>query len=40
MTDTFYGPDFELLSTQDPDIAAVLLAELHRQQTNLQLIAS
>ena len=40
MTDTFYGPDFELLSTQDPDIAAVLLAELRRQQTNLQLIAS
>ena len=40
MTDTFYGPDFELLSTQDPDIAAVVLSELHRQQTNLQLIAS
>jgi len=40
MTDTFYGPDFELLSQQDPDIAAVLLAELHRQQSNLQLIAS
>ena len=40
MTDTFYGPDFELLSQQDPAIAAVLLSELHRQQTNLQLIAS
>jgi len=40
MTDTFYGPDFELLSKQDPDIAAVLLSELHRQQSNLQLIAS
>ena len=40
MTNTFYGPDFDLLSTQDPDIAAVLLSELHRQQTNLQLIAS
>ena len=40
MTDTFYGPDFELLSQQDPDIAAVLLSELHRQQSNLQLIAS
>jgi glycine hydroxymethyltransferase len=40
MTETFYGPDFELLSQQDPDIAAVLLSELHRQQTNLQLIAS
>ncbi len=34
--DTFYGPDFELLSKQDPDIAAVLLSELKRQQTNLQ----
>ena len=40
MTDTFYGPDFELLSQQDPDIAAVLLSELHRQQSNLQLVAS
>jgi glycine hydroxymethyltransferase len=40
MTDTFYGPDFELLSKQDPDIAEVLLSELHRQQSNLQLIAS
>lgn len=40
MSNTFYGPDFELLSTQDPDIAAVVLSELHRQQTNLQLIAS
>jgi glycine hydroxymethyltransferase len=38
--ETFYGPDFELLSSEDPAIAAVLLAELHRQQTNLQLIAS
>ncbi|CAB4342320.1 unannotated protein [freshwater metagenome] len=36
----FYGPDFDLLSRQDPDIAAVLLSELHRQQTDLQLIAS
>lgn len=41
MSDTpFYGPDFDLLSRQDPDIAAVLLSELHRQQTDLQLIAS
>ena len=37
---TFYGPDFELLTHQDPEIAAVLLSELTRQQTNLQLIAS
>ncbi len=40
MSNTFYGPDFELLSQQDPAIAAVLLSELKRQQTNLQLIAS
>ena len=40
MSETFYGPDFSLLSSQDPDIAAVLLSELKRQQTNLQLIAS
>ena len=38
--ETFYGPDFDLLSQQDPDIAAVLLSELKRQQTSLQLIAS
>ena len=40
MSDTFYGPDFELLTQQDPDIAAVLISELKRQQSNLQLIAS
>jgi len=41
MSDTpFYGPDFDLLSRQDPDIASILLSELHRQQTDLQLIAS
>ena len=40
MSETFYGPDFTLLSQQDPDIAGVLLSELKRQQTNLQLIAS
>jgi glycine hydroxymethyltransferase len=37
---TFYGPDFELLTAQDPDIAGVVLSELKRQQENLQLIAS
>ena len=41
MPDTpFYGPDFDLLSEQDPDIAAILLSELQRQQSDLQLIAS
>ena len=37
---TFFGPDFERLERQDPDIAAILLSELKRQRTNLQLIAS
>ena len=40
MSNTFYGPDFELLTEQDPAIAAVLLSELKRQQSDLQLIAS
>ena len=40
MSETFYGPDFNLLTSQDPEIAAVLLSELKRQQMNLQLIAS
>ena len=37
---TYYGPDFQTLSNQDPEVAAVLLSELARQQKNLQLIAS
>lgn len=37
---TFYGPDFENLVQQDPEIAAVLLSELKRQQKDVQLIAS
>jgi len=40
MTDTFYGPDFNQLSAQDPEIAAVLISELERQRNGLQLIAS
>ena len=36
----FFGPDFDALKAQDPDIAAVLLSELDRQRKNLQLIAS
>jgi glycine hydroxymethyltransferase len=39
-TEPFFGPDFAALASQDPDIAAVLLSELERQRTNLQLIAS
>ena len=40
MTDTFYGPDFNQLTSQDPDIAELLLSELDRQRRGLQLIAS
>jgi len=40
MSEPFYGPDFNQLSAQDPDIAALLLSELERQRHNLQLIAS
>ena len=36
----FYGPDFDFLAQQDPEIAGILLSELHRQQSDLQLIAS
>lgn len=39
-TNTFFGPDFDALAAEDPDIAAVLLSELERQRHNLQLIAS
>jgi glycine hydroxymethyltransferase len=39
-SETFFGPDFNALQSQDPDIAAVLLSELERQRKNLQLIAS
>ncbi|RIV32669.1 serine hydroxymethyltransferase [Micromonospora radicis] len=37
---TFWGPDFEQLSTGDPEIAEVVLGELDRLRTGLQLIAS
>ncbi len=36
----FFGADFRLLQSQDPEIAAILLSELDRQRKNLQLIAS
>ena len=38
--DTFWGPDFGMLERTDPEIAAVVLAELDRQRRGLQLIAS
>ena len=37
---SYYGPDFDALTNQDPEIAAILLSEMTRQQKNLQLIAS
>ncbi|MEU4241941.1 serine hydroxymethyltransferase [Actinoplanes sp. NPDC026619] len=38
--DTFWGPDFARLESDDPEIAHVLLDELDRQRGGLQLIAS
>ncbi|HEY8621437.1 MAG TPA: serine hydroxymethyltransferase [Dermatophilaceae bacterium] len=40
MDQTFYGSDFGQLSSQDPEIAGVLLSELDRLRGGLQLIAS
>ena len=37
---TYYGPDFDALSAQDPEIAAVVTDELARLRGGLQLIAS
>jgi glycine hydroxymethyltransferase len=36
----FWGPDFAALSSQDPEIAGVLVGELERLRGGLQLIAS
>ena len=38
--DTFWGPDFDMLAHTDPEIAAIVLGELDRQRSGLQLIAS
>ena len=40
MSVTYYGPDFGQLQKEDPEIAAVLLSEMNRLKTGLQLIAS
>jgi glycine hydroxymethyltransferase len=37
---TFWGPDLDQLRATDPEVADGLLAELHRQRSKLQLIAS
>ncbi|GGM35055.1 serine hydroxymethyltransferase [Longimycelium tulufanense] len=40
MSTPFWGPDFAALQATDPEIAEIVLAELDRQRTGLQLIAS
>ncbi len=37
---TFWGPDFDELRANDPEVAQGLLTELERQKSKLQLIAS
>ena len=36
----FWGPDFDALAAEDPEISGVILAELERLRSGLQLIAS
>jgi len=36
----FWGPDFNELTSQDPEIATIVLDELERLRGGLQLIAS
>jgi glycine hydroxymethyltransferase len=40
MSAKYYGSSYEALEAQDPDVAAILIAELERERTGLQLIAS
>src|SRR5215208_6153571 len=40
MTTPFWGPDFDSLQSEDPEIAGVVLGELDRLRSGLQLIAS
>ncbi|MEY5144683.1 MAG: serine hydroxymethyltransferase [Actinomycetota bacterium] len=40
MTETFWGPDFDALRASDERMADLLLAELDRQRSHIQLIAS
>jgi glycine hydroxymethyltransferase len=39
-TTPFWGPDFDALQAEDPEIGAVIIAELERLRGGLQLIAS
>src|SRR5512133_273569 len=36
----FWGPDFDQLADEDPEIASIILSELDRLRSGLQLIAS
>ncbi len=36
----FWGPDFSMLAEEDPQIAEILLSELYRARSGLQLITS
>ncbi|HLS40796.1 MAG TPA: serine hydroxymethyltransferase, partial [Ornithinicoccus sp.] len=38
--ETYYGPSFAQLLEQDPEIAELLVSELDRQRSGIQLIAS
>ncbi len=40
MSDTFWGPDFDALQAEDPEIADIVLGELSRLRRGIQLIAS
>jgi glycine hydroxymethyltransferase len=40
VSETFWGPDFGQLQSEDPEIAGILLSELERAREGLQLIAS
>ncbi|HET6865659.1 MAG TPA: serine hydroxymethyltransferase [Solirubrobacteraceae bacterium] len=40
MADVFWGPDFDALQAEDPEIASVIVDELDRLRGGLQLIAS
>jgi len=39
-SEKYYGPDFNALEKNDPEIASVVISELVRQRQDLQLIAS
>jgi len=40
VTSPYWGPDFSALEATDPEVADIVLRELERQRTTLQLIAS